>query len=130
MADLVGKNQCFGSVRALELDGQNERVYAASSEPDLGFSRFWIPKNVTFAICIRDMTHLGVAHIFLDHTGSIRYALEMFSVIFGWEGFPLLSEMIPLFDALGSSGIWYYLMGIILGYAFLVLNLLGEVFRD
>ena len=54
----------------------------------------------------------------------------MFSVIFGWDGFPLLSEMIPLFDALGSSGIWYYLMGIILGYAFLVLNMLGEVFRD
>lgn len=54
----------------------------------------------------------------------------MFSVIFGWDGFPLLSELIPLFDALGSSGIWYYLIGIILGFAFLILNLLGEVFRD
>lgn len=54
----------------------------------------------------------------------------MFSVIFGWDGFPLLSELIPLFDALGSSGIWYYLVGIILGFAFLILNLLGEVFRD
>ena len=54
----------------------------------------------------------------------------MFSVIFGWDGFPLLSELIPLFDALGSSGIWYYLVGIILGFSFIVLNLLGEVFRD
>ena len=54
----------------------------------------------------------------------------MFSVIFGWDGFPLLSELIPLFDALGSSGIWYYLVGIILGFSFMVLNLLGEVFRD
>jgi len=54
----------------------------------------------------------------------------MFSVIFGWDGFPLLSEFIPLFDALGSSGIWYYLVGIILGFSFMVLNLLGEVFRD
>lgn len=54
----------------------------------------------------------------------------MFSVIFGWDGFPLLSELIPLFDALGSSGIWYYLVGIILGFSFMVLNLLGEVFRE
>ncbi len=54
----------------------------------------------------------------------------MFSVIFGWDGFPLLSELIPLFDALGSSGIWYYLVGIILGFSFMILNLLGEVFRD
>lgn len=54
----------------------------------------------------------------------------MFSVIFGWDDFPLLSELIPLFDALGSSGIWYYLVGIILGFSFMVLNLLGEVFRD
>ena len=54
----------------------------------------------------------------------------MFSVIFGWDGFPLFSELIPLFDALGSSGIWYYLVGIMLGFAFLVMNILGEVFRD
>jgi len=54
----------------------------------------------------------------------------MFSVIFGWDGFPILSEIIPLFDALGSSGIWYYLVGIILGFAFIVMNLLAEVFGE
>ena len=49
---------------------------------DPGIFEILNQKNVTVTICIRDMTHLGVAHIFLDHTGSIRYALEMFSAIF------------------------------------------------
>ena len=48
-----------------------------------GFSRFWTKKYVGYAICIADTIHLGVGHTILDHTGSISYVLEMFSVIFG-----------------------------------------------
>ena len=54
----------------------------------------------------------------------------MFSVIFGWDGFPILSELVPLFDAIGSSGIWYYLIGILLGFALILMNIVGEVFQD
>ena len=50
---------------------------------DPGIFEILDQKNVTVTICIWDMTHLGVAHIFLDHTRSIRYALEMFSAILG-----------------------------------------------
>ena len=53
------------------------------SGSDLGIFEILDQKNVTTAICIRDMTHLGVAGIFFDHTGSIRYALEMFSEFLG-----------------------------------------------
>ena len=48
-----------------------------------GFSRFWTQKCVGGAICIEDMTHLGAGAAIFDHTGSISYALEMFSEIFG-----------------------------------------------
>ena len=82
--------------------------------------------EVTQGVAEPEASRIVVALLGLGVLGLVG----MFSVIFVWVGFPLLSEMIPLFDALGSSGIWYYLIGIILGYAFLVLNLLGEVFRD
>jgi len=56
--------------------------------------------------------------------------LGMFSTLFGWDSLPVISELIPMLDALGGSGIWYYLVGIIAGMAIILANALGEVLGD
>ena len=56
--------------------------------------------------------------------------LSLFSNVFGWDSLPLLSDLIPLIGNLGGSGIWYYLIGILLGFSFIVMNLLAELFGE
>ncbi|MDP6870531.1 MAG: hypothetical protein QGI21_07165 [Candidatus Poseidoniaceae archaeon] len=56
--------------------------------------------------------------------------LGMFSNIFGWDSIPVISEIIPLMDNLGGSGIWYYLIGILVGLSLIVANLIGGVLSD
>ena len=56
--------------------------------------------------------------------------LAMFSNIFGWDSLPLISEIIPLMGNLGGSGIWYYLIGILVGCGMLVANMIGGVLSD
>ncbi len=56
--------------------------------------------------------------------------LGMFSNIFGWDAIPVISEIIPLMDNLGGSGIWYYLIGILVGLGLMVANLIGGVLSD
>ena len=56
--------------------------------------------------------------------------LAMFSNIFGWDSMPVIGEIIPLMDNLGGSGIWYYLIGILIGCGMIVANLLGGVLSD
>lgn len=56
--------------------------------------------------------------------------LAMFSNIFGWDNMPVIGEIIPLMDNLGGSGIWYYLIGILVGCGMIVANMIGGVLSD
>ena len=56
--------------------------------------------------------------------------IALFSNIFGWDNVPVISEIIPFMDNLGGSGIWYYLIGIIVGLGSIVANMLGGVLSD
>jgi hypothetical protein len=56
--------------------------------------------------------------------------LAMFSNIFGWDNVPVIGEIIPLMDNLGGSGIWYYLIGILVGCGMIVANMIGGVLSD
>lgn len=56
--------------------------------------------------------------------------LAMFSNIFGWDSLPLISEIIPLMGNLGGSGIWYYILGILVGCGMIVANMIGGVLSD
>ena len=56
--------------------------------------------------------------------------MGMFTVIFSWDAFPVLSDLVPLFDNLGGSGIWYYLVGILVGFTLLIASVFGEVTKD
>ena len=56
--------------------------------------------------------------------------LAMFSNIFGWDSMPVIGEIIPFMDNLGGSGIWYYLIGILVGCGMIVANMLGGVLSD
>jgi len=56
--------------------------------------------------------------------------LAMFSNIFGWDNMPVIGEVIPLMDNLGGSGIWYYLIGILVGCGMIVANMVGGVLSD
>ena len=52
---------------------------------------------------------------------------SLFSNIFGWDSLPLLGELVPLVQNLGGSGIWYYLIGFLVGIGAIVATLVGEV---
>ena len=56
--------------------------------------------------------------------------LALFSNVFGWDTIPLLGELVPLIGNLGVSGIWYYLIGILIGLGAIVASLLSEVIVD
>ena len=56
--------------------------------------------------------------------------IAMFSNIFGWDTIPVIGDIIPLMDNLGGSGIWYYLIGIMVGCGMIVANMVGGVLSD
>ena len=56
--------------------------------------------------------------------------LALFSNVFGWDNLPLLGELVPLIGNLGGSGIWYYLIGILVGVGAIVASLISEVIVD
>tara|TARA_B100000459_G_scaffold146414_1_gene112669 strand:+ start:13919 stop:14191 length:273 start_codon:yes stop_codon:yes gene_type:complete len=56
--------------------------------------------------------------------------LALFSNVFGWDNLPLLGELVPLIGNLGGSGIWYYLIGILVGLGAIVASILSEVVVD
>jgi len=54
----------------------------------------------------------------------------LFSNVFGWDNLPLLGELVPLVQNLGGSGIWYYLIGFLIGIGAIVATLVGEVLAE
>jgi hypothetical protein len=55
---------------------------------------------------------------------------SLFANVFGWDNLPLLGELVPLVQNLGGSGIWYYLIGFIVGVGAIVATLVGEVLAE
>ena len=51
----------------------------------------------------------------------------LFANIFGWDSMPILGDIVPLIGNLGGSGIWYYLIGLLIGVGIIVATLVGEV---
>ena len=51
----------------------------------------------------------------------------LFSTIFGWDNIPVIGDIVPLMSNLGGSGIWYYLLGFIIGIGAIASTLAGEV---
>lgn len=56
--------------------------------------------------------------------------IALFSNIFGWDTVPVIGDIIPFMDNLGGSGIWYYLIGILVGCGMIIANLIGGVLSD
>tara|TARA_B100000902_G_C27215475_1_gene866713 strand:- start:500 stop:772 length:273 start_codon:yes stop_codon:yes gene_type:complete len=63
-------------------------------------------------------------------TVGILGILALFSNVFGWDNLPLLGQLVPLIGNLGGSGIWYYLIGIMVGVGAIVASILSEVVVD
>ena len=55
---------------------------------------------------------------------------SLFSNVFGWDNLPVLGELVPLVQNLGSGGIWYYLIGFLVGIGAIVAPLVGEVLAE
>ena len=51
----------------------------------------------------------------------------LFANVFGWDAMPILGDIVPFIGNLGGSGIWYYLVGILVGIGVIVATLIGEV---
>ena len=56
--------------------------------------------------------------------------MVLFTVVFNWNDLPIVGEVVPLFDVVGTSGIWYYMIGIFVGFALIVTSMMGEALRD
>ena len=50
----------------------------------------------------------------------------MFSVLYPEQQFPGLGDILPLFSELGGSLIWFFILGVLLGFA----TLMGELVAD
>ena len=51
----------------------------------------------------------------------------LFANVFGWDSMPILGDVVPFIGNLGGSGIWYYLVGLLIGIGVIVATLIGEV---
>ena len=56
--------------------------------------------------------------------------IAMFSNIFGWDNIPVIGEIVPFMENLGGSGIWYYLIGILVGLGMIVSTIIGGVLSE
>ena len=56
--------------------------------------------------------------------------LILHGVLFPDSGIPALGDMISLFGGLANSGIWIFLLGIIIGFGMMVATVMGEALED
>ena len=80
------------------------------------------------------INQISVAYSQSDGEQADVYSLlglySLFSNVFGWDNLPLLGELVPLVQNLGGSGIWYYLIGFLVGVGAIVATLVGEVLAE
>ena len=51
----------------------------------------------------------------------------LFANVFGWDSMPIIGDIVPLVGNLGGSGIWYYLIGFLIGIGIIIATFIGEV---
>ena len=51
----------------------------------------------------------------------------LFANVFGWDSMPIIGDIVPFIGNLGGSGIWYYLIGFLVGIGTIVASFIGEV---
>ena len=51
----------------------------------------------------------------------------LFSNVFGWDSMPIIGDIVPFIGNLGGSGIWYYLIGFLVGIGTILATFIGEV---
>lgn len=56
--------------------------------------------------------------------------LGLFSVVFGWDSFPIIGNLVPFFEMVGDGGIWYYIIGILVSGLLLLSSMAAEVLAD
>ncbi|HIK78268.1 MAG TPA: hypothetical protein EYG04_02575 [Candidatus Poseidoniales archaeon] len=56
--------------------------------------------------------------------------MGLFSVVFGWDSFPVLGNLVPFFELVGEGGIWYYMAGIAVAGFLLLSSMAAEVLGD
>jgi hypothetical protein len=56
--------------------------------------------------------------------------LILHGVLFPGSEIPALGDMISLFGGLANSGIWIFLIGIMIGFGMMVANVVGGALED
>lgn len=56
--------------------------------------------------------------------------MGLFTVIFSWDSFPVIGNLVPFFEIVGDGGIWYYITGIVVSAILLISNMIAEVLAD
>jgi len=56
--------------------------------------------------------------------------LILHGVLFPGSEIPALGDMITLFGGLANSGIWIFLLGIMIGFGMMVATVMGEALED
>lgn len=51
----------------------------------------------------------------------------LFTNVFGWDSMPIIGDIVPFIGNLGGSGIWYYLIGFLVGIGTIIASFIGEV---
>tara|TARA_B100001750_G_scaffold233114_1_gene232952 strand:- start:402 stop:674 length:273 start_codon:yes stop_codon:yes gene_type:complete len=56
--------------------------------------------------------------------------LILHGVLFPGSDIPALGDMVSLFGGLANSGIWIFLVGILIGFGMMVATVMGEALED
>ena len=54
----------------------------------------------------------------------------LFTNVFGWDSMPIIGDIVPFIGNLGGSGIWYYLIGFLVGVGTIIASFIGVVIVD
>ncbi len=56
--------------------------------------------------------------------------LMLHNVLYPGQDLPVFGELVPLFGGLAHSGIWFFLIGTMVGFGLMIATLIGEVVED
>jgi hypothetical protein len=56
--------------------------------------------------------------------------LMLHNVLYPGQDLPVFGELVPLFGDIAHSGIWFFLIGTMIGFGLIVATLIGEVIED
>ena len=70
----------------------------------------------TFGRVVQTLMLVGIVGLF-----------ALFSNVFGWDSMPIIGDVVPFIGNLGGSGIWYYLIGFLVGIGTIIASFIGEV---